>query len=310
MLDIHNALAHESLARKDSLGCLANRLSKDLELRTDTFSVYRKRTLTDAPSAVATPPSARGFLLGVALEGGHRRRIFNGRRSSLHDFEQHAVYLRDFADDYRADLHGGFDFLLVELSPAFIAKSNDQRDGPRFASFDLTPGTHDPMLGRLAQAFASILDGRVEASPLFVEQLGLAVSTHLHERYAHAASRVACRSTSTRTPRRLSPLHEARAIDMLLASIHTHVSIEDIASACRLSRAHFIRAFKQSMHSTPYQWLLDKRIERARELLSRSPLTIADIAGACGFSDQSHFTRVFAQKVGMPPAAWRRDALR
>jgi AraC family transcriptional regulator len=285
---------------KDSLGCLANQLLTDQELNAGEFAFYRKRTLDDSPSVVVTPASDRGFLIGVALEGGHRRRIFNGARSSLHDFDRHAVYVRDFAEDYRADLQGGFDFVLIELSRAFVSRAFDERGGSNTARVFATPGHKDPVLGHLAQALASTLDGQHEASALFVEQLGVAIGTHVIERYG------AVPSTSARTSRRLSVLHEARAKEMLLASTEERVSIEDIANACNLSRSYFIRAFKDTTHRTPYQWLIERRIELARELLRHSDKPLSDIAISCGFTDQSHFTRIFSQIVGAPPGAWRR----
>ncbi|OLL29268.1 AraC family transcriptional regulator [Burkholderia sp. SRS-W-2-2016] len=304
MLDIQNHLAAAAATRKDSLGCVANRLRKDLELDAGEFIVYRKCTLTDAPSTVATPASGRGFLLGVALDGGHRRQIFNGRHGSLHRFDKDAIYLRDFADDYRAEMQSGFDFMLVELSREFVANASAERGGPAITSFDVKPATRDPILGHLAQVLALTLDARHEASPLFVEQVGLAIGAHLFEHYGHAPSRAG------KTTRSLSPQQQARATEMLLASIQTRASIEDIARECQLSRAYFIRAFKAAMHRTPYQWLLERRIERARDLLGGTQRPITDIAVACGFADQSHFTRVFSQMVGAPPATWRRQAAR
>ncbi|MCC8392222.1 AraC family transcriptional regulator [Paraburkholderia sp. MMS20-SJTR3] len=302
MLDIHNALAPDAFPHQDSLGCVANRLRKDLELNAGEFTVHRKCTQNDMPSVVATPASGRGFLLGVALQGGHRRRIFKGKRSSLYSFDQHAIYLRDFADDYRADLQSGFDFVLVELSRGFIANAHEQRESLGSASFDVKPGTRDPVLGHLAQVLAHTLDGGRETHPLFVEQLGLAIGTHLLDQYGHAPAR------TPKLPRRLSPRQHAQATEMLLATTQTPMSIEQIAGACGLSRAYFIRAFKHTTARTPYQWLLEQRIERARELLSGSQRPITEIAVTCGFSDQSHFTRVFSQMTGTPPAAWRRQA--
>ncbi len=66
------------------------------------------------------------------------------------------------------------------------------------------------------------------------------------------------------------------------------------------SRSYFIRAFRETTQRTPHQWLLERRVDQARELLKRSDRSLSDIAMACGFSDQSHFTRTFSQLVGTP----------
>ncbi|VWC35181.1 AraC family transcriptional regulator [Burkholderia seminalis] len=84
------------------------------------------------------------------------------------------------------------------------------------------------------------------------------------------------------------------------------VSIEEVAAECELSRGYFIRAFSRTTGRTPHQWLLEQRVMRARDLIETSDMTLADIAMACGFSDQSHLSRVFVRIVGHPPGAWRR----
>jgi AraC family transcriptional regulator len=57
----------------------------------------------------------------------------------------------------------------------------------------------------------------------------------------------------------------------------------------------------------PHRWLLARRIERAQELLLHSALSLDRIAAACGFADQSHFSRVFSRQIGIAPSAWRRQ---
>jgi AraC-like DNA-binding protein len=287
---------------KDSLGCVSNQLHKDLELHGGEFTFYRKCRHSAKTSEVATPASDRGFLIGVSLASGHRRRIMSGSRSTLHDFEQDSVYIRNFEDDYRADLHGEFDFVLMEFSRAFVTSTSYERSGSAITGFSALPGRKDPIFGHLAQVLALTLDRRSEASPLFVEQLGVTIGTHLIDQYGSTPAQ------SNKKSRRLSSLHEMRAKDMLLAKAQDGVSLEEIASACNLSRSYFIRAFRETTDRTPHQWLLERRIDRARELLQHSDSSLSDIAIVCGFSDQSHFTRTFSQLVGTPPGNWRRQA--
>ncbi len=58
---------------------------------------------------------------------------------------------------------------------------------------------------------------------------------------------------------------------------------------------------------SPHQWLLTRRVSKARSLLADSTLTLAEIALACGFSSQSHFNRAFAANIGTTPGRWRRS---
>jgi AraC-like DNA-binding protein len=80
--------------------------------------------------------------------------------------------------------------------------------------------------------------------------------------------------------------------------------IGGLAATCNLSRSYFIKAFKKTTGRTPHRWLLQHRIDKAKELLLHS-LPIAEISLECGFTDQSHFTCVFTNIMGMPPGVWR-----
>ncbi|OXC80416.1 helix-turn-helix transcriptional regulator [Caballeronia sordidicola] len=296
--------APNAVRQKDSLGCLSNHLDIDLELHTGEFTFYRKCRRHEQTSEVVTPASDRGFLIGVSLTAGHRRQIFSGNRSASHDFEKDSVYIRNFENDYRADLLGAFDFVLVEFSRAFIANLRYEQGGSAIAGFSSLPGRKDAIFGHLAQVLALTLDRGSKTSPVFVEQLGVAIGTHLIDKYGNALTQ------SNKKNRRLSSLHETRAKDMLLGKAQGSVSLEEIASACNLSRSYFIRAFRETMDRTPHQWLLERRIDQARELLKHSNSSLSDIAMACGFVDQSHFTRTFSQLVGTPPGTWRRQNTR
>jgi len=208
--------------------------------------------------------------------------------------------VRNFADDYRADLQGPFDFLLVEISREFFDRATDERDGRRVTGLECVTGMHDPVLANLARAMAPTLARPHEASTLFVDQMSMAIGTYLIEQYGGAVTR------PLRPHRRLSRLHEARAKEMLLGSLDGKLSISDIALACGLSRSYFIRAFHDTLGQTPHQWLMKQRVEMACRLLAQGAQPLVDIAADCGFADQSHFSRVFTQHTGRPPGTWRR----
>jgi len=106
----------------------------------------------------------------------------------------------------------------------------------------------------------------------------------------------------------LATWQERRAVAYMDERLDQSFPVSDVADACGLSVNHFSRAFRRSLGKPPHRWLLDRRIERARQLLRDTTLSLADIALACGFAEQSHFTRVFTRTVGMPPGAWRRAA--
>jgi transcriptional regulator of acetoin/glycerol metabolism len=91
--------------------------------------------------------------------------------------------------------------------------------------------------------------------------------------------------------------------------IETHLSesvdLAALAGIAGLSLYHFARAFKQSAGVTPHHYLVQRRVARAQEMLARTELSLAEIALATGFSDQSHFARHFRQTLGMTPGQFR-----
>lgn len=86
------------------------------------------------------------------------------------------------------------------------------------------------------------------------------------------------------------------------------IGLEDLASVVTLSRFHFARAFKATFGDPPYRYLNHKRVERAKRMLVETPLTVEEVASACGFNGTSQFGRSFRDIVGQSPLAFRRRA--
>ncbi|MFG1350896.1 helix-turn-helix domain-containing protein [Xanthobacter autotrophicus] len=294
-----NAAERRTAAGRDSLGCALAALGEGQELAGHGFVIYRKSHAGSSLHRVETPPSHRGVLVGVSLTGGHRRRIFTGTRSVSYDFAADSCYIRPFADDYRADIETGFEFLLLEISQAALHRTCAESGVPLAGGLSAPPAETDTVLAHLGRALLPALAHAATASALFVDQVVCAMQTHLVSRY-HGVTVRAERGGG------LSDLQMRRAQELLLAGMDSTVLIGDIASACDVSRSYFIRAFRQATGATPYQWLLARRVERARALLTRSALSLAEVAIQCGFSDQSHMTRTFARLTGSTPGAWRR----
>jgi AraC-like DNA-binding protein len=162
------------------------------------------------------------------------------------------------------------------------------------------PGTDDAVLRHLFTSLLPILAQPEEGNSLFIDHIALALQAYLLQAYATSAIR-------DRTARRgLAPWQERRAKETMNANLDRDVSIADLARELGLSTSHFARAFRLATGCPPHRWLLERRIESAQRLLLNSTMTLQEIASACGFTDQSTFTRAFTRMVGTSPAAWRR----
>jgi AraC-like DNA-binding protein len=106
----------------------------------------------------------------------------------------------------------------------------------------------------------------------------------------------------------LAPRVLQRVREYIDARLGENIELEALAETAGLSRCHFARAFKQSVGTAPHSYLMQRRLERAKQLIVETALPLAEIALECGFSDQSHFSRRFLQYVGATPRAFRWSA--
>jgi AraC-like DNA-binding protein len=117
------------------------------------------------------------------------------------------------------------------------------------------------------------------------------------------------RDTSAREAGRtgcLAPWQERRVREHVAANLHASLRVEDMAAVAQLSPGYFKRAFKASFGETPHGYLTRMRLEHAQRMMLEGRESLAQIAAACGLSDQSHLSRVFRQATGSSPSAWRR----
>ena len=104
----------------------------------------------------------------------------------------------------------------------------------------------------------------------------------------------------------LSAVAKRRVLELIDAALDARLTIEMLAREVELSPAHFARAFKETLGRAPHQYLLARRLERARRLLETTGATLSDIAQRTGFADQAHFTRLFKRAFGTTPGALAR----
>lgn len=96
-----------------------------------------------------------------------------------------------------------------------------------------------------------------------------------------------------------------KVIEFFTEHYNSEYSLENMARLANLSPYHFIRVFKNQTGKTPHDYLLEIKIEKARQLLKKSSKTITEIASLCGFNSISHFTTLFRKKTGVTPSFFR-----
>jgi AraC family transcriptional regulator len=104
----------------------------------------------------------------------------------------------------------------------------------------------------------------------------------------------------------LAPRARRRVLELIDARLGAGLSVEVLAREAGLSPAHFARAFRESLGRPPHQFILARRLERARALLEAPGARLSDIAATVGFADQAHLTRLFRREYGVTPGALQR----
>ncbi len=202
----------------------------------------------------------------------------------------------------RCSIDGPLDNFHLHVPRAALDDIADEAASPRIERLHAPDGwaTADPILENIKQTVIAATETPVNVSQLFVDHMILALHTHLAGAYG------GMRDAQRRRVGVLAPWQTRRAKELIASNLSGELSLSEIASECKLSIAHFSRAFKASTGITPHGWLQACRIQRAEKLLRNSDLPLADIALQCGFADQSHFTRVFTRITGDTPGVWRR----
>ncbi len=157
-----------------------------------------------------------------------------------------------------------------------------------------------PCTTQIATALRDLAQAKaLHLYPFLAESLALALATETIKRLSSRAA-----DLMERTKNGLSRERKQRVIDFAEANIDKLISLSDMAAVANLSPFHFSRSFKLSTGMTPAKFMLSRRIERAKRLL-KDGMSIAEVAFACAFSNQAHFTTAFKQVVGVTPGQFK-----
>ncbi len=100
-----------------------------------------------------------------------------------------------------------------------------------------------------------------------------------------------------------------RHLEQVKAHIEAHLSesvtLADLAALVGLSPGHFARLFKNSVGRSPFQYIIQRRVQKAKSLLTHSRLPVTDIAFEVGYEEVSNFIRAFRQQTGVTPRKYR-----
>lgn len=176
-----------------------------------------------------------------------------------------------------------------------------ESDCARVSGLELQPLVygHNRQILSLAQAFQTEMTQASVGSQLYTDALALQFIIHLLREHA----------TRSLTPRDyaggLSRHQTKYLLDYINANLDRSIYLEELAKLLNMSQFHFSRLFKRSNGISPHQFVIQQRVERAKQLLEKSDSSILEVAMHCGFTDGSHLTRHFRKLTGATPTVYR-----
>jgi AraC family transcriptional regulator len=184
---------------------------------------------------------------------------------------------------------------ILELNPS---TSQELLNGKKF---EPTPqlNLRDPQVVRLVRLLQTEVETGFPTGKLFGETVSSSLILYVARHYSTAVSHL------DHLRGGLPGLRLKRVLDYVDANLGDDIRLSELAEAAGLSEFHFAKLFKQSTGASPHQYILQRRLERAKQLLRNPTLSLSDISLEVGFADQSHFTNVFRRFVGATPSRFR-----
>jgi AraC family transcriptional regulator len=245
-------------------------------------------------------PFENAYIFHVQLQPSAMDVLIDGKRSPATTTTVGTTFLYDLRSSPLCEMYTSFDnvrFYISQASLDELAYDQGVRRINGLASPQL--GSRDRVMYGLANALLDHVERSNEHSALFIDHMALAFHAHVVRTYGKATI------PDEVAPGGLSPWQLRRVLDFISAHLDGDPTIAELARECALSSGYFTRAFRRTTGVSPHQWLIRRRVERARQLLLGNGLGLADIALVCGFVDQSHLTRVFTKLEGLSPGRWR-----
>jgi AraC-like DNA-binding protein len=268
-----------------------------------TFTITRLQSPEALPDRITKISPIPALLVSVSLKSlpSSSYRVWAANKlvptSVVHPFHSNVV---DF--DWQPGCWAGRAFDFVHYSVPRTGLDDIAEDLGFGPVRDYRPALlkDDLVVAQITKSFLPFIGRSDEPSVLALDQFSLILGAHLLQHYG------VLHKTGQRSKGGLAPWQKRRASELLNENLHGHIRLSEVAGECGLSVSHFARSFKTSFGISTHQWLIQHRIDHAKELMSQSSMSLIEVAIQSGFNDQAAFTRAFHQLVGVSPGRWRR----
>ncbi|MFQ4144272.1 AraC family transcriptional regulator [Chlorogloeopsis sp. ULAP02] len=208
-----------------------------------------------------------------------------------------AIYPAHLSQQFRWNKEAEFFNLFLE--PSFLTE----------VSYDVFGSDHleliphlatlvDPLVQQIGFALKTSLEIDGENSSLYADAIAYALVVHLLARYSTHSRQI------KPIPGGFTQTQWKQIIDFINANLDKNINLAELAKIVQLSPYHFAHLFKKSINTSPHQYVIRCRIERAKQLMVMGNLSLVTIAQMVGFASQGHFTYHFKRLVGVTPKVY------
>ena len=247
--------------------------------------------------------SLKEHMITLPLGGrcGGEIRTANGMRAR--GTNDQSVCVIPSGHPFSVELDGESEQLAIYLEPSLVLRAAEDAHVVSSHRVEVIESCapNDKVTRSVGLALLAELDSEAPGGRLYAESLANILAVHLLRNYTALGDS----TQAQRFKGGLSGRKQRRVMAFIADNYESDLSLAELARVAGMSTFHFAREFKRTTGTTPHQYLINFRVERAKALLTESEIPLVEISSLSGFSHQSHFTRLFRRLTGMTPHSYR-----
>jgi AraC family transcriptional regulator len=198
---------------------------------------------------------------------------------------------------HRCDWQRDIEFMFVGLDPhVFVQVGQEFVNPDRIELIPHVATLQDPLIQGILLTLKQELITQGINTHLFVDQLKITLIAHLLRSYGVQNAQISTYCANGLPRHKLN-----QVLDYIEAHLNCNLELAELSQQIDMSQFYFSRLFKKSLHITPHQYVIQRRVERAKCLLRQAQKSLADIALECGFANQGHLNYHFKRLTGVTP---------
>ena len=269
-----------------------------------TFAITRLQSDVGLPGVSEPIPEEAALHLSVAIKPvplGSYQLTVEGREIDVPYIPEFRTSIIDLRSRFSCTLDCGFDYVHYHVPREGLDEIARDHQIKPIETYKFGICEDDLVIAQLTKNILPLATSTIWSSRLAMDQFSLMFGAHLLQTYGGLA-----RLPEVVT-RGLAPWQARRAAEVLRSRLDGGVRLSTLAQECGMSVSHFTRSFRATFGVSAHRWLVEQRIEMAKDLMLTTSFPLVEIALGTGFSDQAAFSRMFQQIVGSSPGKWRGD---